>query len=584
MRLFYECWAEESRIALLSDIEYATEMAKAYQEADELYLQVLGAIRSGTDESELIFSAAGKAAYRKTLEFYQANRLAALPAEKDFTLQNLIQSTAQITKGSFLNLSNTHVIGFRSLNGDGTVRYSGFQAQYVKTVDQAIIAMAAGREDFDSVMCKALRDTADSGIRVVDFESGYSRRLDSQLRQNILDGVRDIWQANYDRVGREIGADGVEITAHAGCAPDHLPYQGRQYSYKEFEKLQNSLERPFGMWNCRHRMDPILLGVSRPAYSEKELQELERLSTETIEFDGKKYTRYEATQLQRRLETEMRKSKDRALLAKETGVDLMRRVEQTRLNHLKDKYVDLSRTFQLPYKSERMSVSGFKAVKVLSEKLETKNKILGELGIQNVDLKGISDSVVKDIEKAVTDFIKEYPQLEGFLQTIRIDSAMDAVARAGLRGTVEELEMFLEINPALVSNTLDIEKMIKEEVLANFWTNKNGVCGIIKHEMAHLLEYSQAFIEAGVDISSINPDDLLLKRQALNVIKNREISERIVTQAFANLELTTDKATIVKEVSEYAFENFSETFAEAISDADKKRVSVEIIKLVKGWQ
>lgn len=91
-------------------------------------------------------------------------------------------------------------------------------------------------------------------------------------------------------------------------------------------------------------------------------------STEKIEFEGKEYTRYEATQLQRRIETSVRQSKDRAIIFKASGDDVSRRVEQLRINQLKDKYGLLSKKFGLPYASDRMAVSGFRAVAVNTSK------------------------------------------------------------------------------------------------------------------------------------------------------------------------------------------------------------------------
>ena len=355
------------RIAILRNASVSGQreaVLAGYAEADELYLRVFKAIRVGVSEAEAIFSAADQIAYETALKYYQANELAGLPLKKRQALQNLIQSVAQTTKDSFLNLSNTRMIGFRSLGLDGTVKYISFKEQYIRVVDQAVTSMAIGQEGFDPILRHALLNIADSGVRVVDFESNYSRRLDSQLRQNILDGARDIWQANHDRVGRQFGADGVELSAHAGCAADHLPYQGKQYSHKEFAHLQDSLERQIGFWNCRHIAFPILLGISRPAYSNTELSNLEQLSTNKLEFEGKEYTAYEATQIQRKIETAIRGAKDRAIVATAAGDDLTRRVEQRQINILKDKYVDLSRRFELPVKAERMVVPGFRGVKI----------------------------------------------------------------------------------------------------------------------------------------------------------------------------------------------------------------------------
>ncbi len=146
-------------------------------------------------------------------------------------------------------------------------------------------------------------------------------------------------------------------------ATPYLPYQGRQFSKQEFEEIQESLPRRFEMWNCRHTLFQIILGLSQPFYTEEERQAMIAQSTETRKFDGKTYTAYEATQLQRKIETEIRKRKDRAVLAKAAGDDVSRRVEQLKINQLQNKYLELSKTFKLPLAKDRMTVSGFRPVK-----------------------------------------------------------------------------------------------------------------------------------------------------------------------------------------------------------------------------
>ena len=70
----------------------------------------------------------------------------------------------------------------------------------------------------------------DTGTRAVQYESGHTRRVDTAVRMNVLDAMRRMNQRAMEEVGREFGADGVEIDAHMLCAEDHLPYQGQQFS------------------------------------------------------------------------------------------------------------------------------------------------------------------------------------------------------------------------------------------------------------------------------------------------------------------------------------------------------------------
>lgn len=88
----------------------------------------------------------------------------------------------------------------------------------------------------------------------------------------------------------------------------------------------------------------------------------------TTVFDGKEMTKYEASQVQRALERAIRKQKNRTVIAKEAGDDEMRREAQMKINQMTDKYSDLSKTFGLPTKAERMAVKGYRKVKVLDEK------------------------------------------------------------------------------------------------------------------------------------------------------------------------------------------------------------------------
>jgi hypothetical protein len=169
-------------------------------------------------------------------------------------------------------------------------------------------------------------------------------------------------------MGKEFRADGVEISAHALCAEDHLPYQGLQMSEKEFDRLQTvKLDRPFGLWNCKHTWHPILLGVSPPAYTPEELEAFRRNSREEITIDDVTKTRYEWTQEQRRVETAIRYQKDIAVAAKASGDMVTRRECAASIKALDEYYGRISAAAGLLERPERMAVSGYRAVKPAEE-------------------------------------------------------------------------------------------------------------------------------------------------------------------------------------------------------------------------
>ena len=183
----------------------------------------------------------------------------------------------------------------------------------------------------------------------------------------MLDGVRAINNDILRQLGKEYGADGVEISAHALCAEDHLPYQGMQFSNKDFEELQNNLQRPFGMWNCKHTIFPIILGITQPANDPEELAAYRQYSLERIEVDGTEKTRYQWTQEQRRIETAVRYQKDVAVAATASGDMPLRRSVQANINRLMDLYDQITDKAGVEPEPVRMAVAGFRRVKAVDE-------------------------------------------------------------------------------------------------------------------------------------------------------------------------------------------------------------------------
>lgn len=238
--------------------------------------------------------------------YYKARGMETL---KDYTenaaLKSFVEAAKRTAADGVTNLSSTTMIGFKSGK-----RLLPLREYYIQVIDKAITFAQTGTVDYYTAMRSTVKEMARGGLRRVTFDSGYSRRLDSQVRMNLLDGVRQLNMAMLEQTGKEFGADGVEISAHALCAPDHQRIQGKQYSLSEFERLNRSLERPIGELNCHHFTTPIVMGVSKPVYSASELREINKRSNAKVSYGGKTYTRYEASQRQRQLETAIRYAKD----------------------------------------------------------------------------------------------------------------------------------------------------------------------------------------------------------------------------------------------------------------------------------
>lgn len=296
------------------------------------------------------------AAYNDDLsaELFKARNISANSFRSNSSLLAIVEQAKKSMVDDVVRLSNTTAF---VLNG----KVTDIGKTYNYAVNRAVFETQQGLFDFDTSMRSVVRELVNSGIRTVDFESGYSRRLDSQVRMNLSDGVR-ILNANYrETQGNEFGADGIELSAHAIAAPDHSPYQGKQYSKGEFDRLQSSLERPFFTMNCKHSSFPIILGISKPAYSDRELAEIRQNSDELVKYtlpSGKTVSRprYEATQDQRLQELKLRKLKDMKNQLETLGDDVGVKEYSKRIKEETDKYKKMSSQMGISPKMERARV------------------------------------------------------------------------------------------------------------------------------------------------------------------------------------------------------------------------------------
>jgi hypothetical protein len=232
-----------------------------------------------------------------------------------------------------------------------------------------------------------MKDIGGSGLKTIEYQSGRSMRLDSAVRMNLKSRLRELHNENQKLLGAEFDADGYEISVHSNPAPDHQDAQGHQFSIAEYDRLQSigfakdykgreinmhpdrkttisqGLSfRPISEYNCYHYAFSIILGVSEPEYSDKQLKEIIDSNNKGFEFEGKHYTNYEGTQLQRNLERAIREQKDIQILAKTSGNMELVGDAQQRITQLTHKYKELSKISGLPTKAQRLRVSGYKRV------------------------------------------------------------------------------------------------------------------------------------------------------------------------------------------------------------------------------
>lgn len=304
-------------------------------------------------KSNRVMDGMGESSDEWAKPFFEARGIAQTSVFEDESMGAALKSGKAANARRVASMCRTSVLSL--VAPDGTVRR--VDEAYKAILDSAIRSVVQGDAAYEKAIGRAVRQLSEGGLRVM-YPSGSTRELYAAVSMNVMDGFRLTMQDIRDRQAQRFGADGVEVSAHGMCAEDHLPYQGRQYTRAEFERIQRGLRRPIGRgMNCRHMVTGVVLGVSTDAHAEERRRAMVRESrrkTGVRTAGGHDMTAYEFSQWQRRSETEIRKLRAQARLHERAGLDpgeLERQADAKRRE-----YVELSRRAGVETRLERTRV------------------------------------------------------------------------------------------------------------------------------------------------------------------------------------------------------------------------------------
>ena len=286
--------------------------------------------------------------------------------------KKILEAIVKQTKGELKNISQT--LGFARIV-NGRIVYSDIAKFYQDAVDLALMKVNSGVSDSNTAIKQAVKLLADSGLRTVDYENGWSNRVDVAVRRAVVTGSNQMCQKMTEVTMDELGAEYVETTAHAGARPDHQEWQGQVFKYKgKSDKYPDFIKTTgygtgegLGGYNCRHSFYPFFPGISKRAYSEEHLNNID---PEPFEYDGKTYTYYEALQRQRKLETSIRQKKRELITYNAAGLKDDFNNSSILLNRLKSEYKSFSNAGDLTVRNDLMQV--YKYGQSISQKARVK--------------------------------------------------------------------------------------------------------------------------------------------------------------------------------------------------------------------
>lgn len=292
---------------------------------------------------------------------------------------------------------------------------------YQWALDNAVMQVQSGAINYNQAIKTAVKQLAGSGLKVVDYESGHRDQIDVAARRAVMTGVSQICAKYTEQSAEYLETPYFEVSAHAGARDkpgpspwsSHKDWQGKVYSIRTGD-IYPSVYEVCGLGavdglegaNCRHRRFPWVEGVSERTYTDEQLEHIDDGLGCT--YDGKTYTAYEATQMQRRVEREIRKLKREKAAYKAAGLHEDETAVNIRLRRLNAKYKAFSAEAGLPEQPERMRIYNATPISKSIKSTGNGNSVSpGDpvlVGTVDFSDKTATMKVLSDAEKELADF------------------------------------------------------------------------------------------------------------------------------------------------------------------------------------
>jgi len=275
----------------LNNIQLAQEMGIVYEDIISLVSKY-----SELSESQIkeIFETAGAHAIKTDDLIYKKAGLN--PKGLSTSMLQTLEATAQKTQNNLTNLCLTTA--------------NTGQLQFYEGINKAYMEVSTGVKGYTEAIIDTVKDIAKQGA-YIQYPSGYRLNIEPAVRMNVLTSVNQTAGRLQLMRAEEMGWDLMEISAHSGARPEHAEWQGKivsrsgQKGYLSLDDIGYGEVTGFQGANCRHTWYPYYKGSSL-SYSNKELKDLKN---EYVNYNGQRVSKYDATQIQRRMERQIRRDK-----------------------------------------------------------------------------------------------------------------------------------------------------------------------------------------------------------------------------------------------------------------------------------
>lgn len=488
---------------------------------DEIDSLIQSTLNVSDDEIDRIYDEVVKSGYARDEKLYAGKGKEYIPYAENKQLQQLVKAVKNQTKSEYRNITGS--LGFAVRNADNTLSFTPLADFYQRTLDNGLMQIASGAVDYNNILTKAVKAMTDSGLRTVDYASGWSNRVDVAARRALMTGFNQVVAKVNEDNAEQLGTEYFEVSYHRGARPTHQVWQGRVYRKKELETVCG-LGTVTGLCgaNCYHSYSPFIKGVDKPTYSEEELDRMNEEENTPKEYNGRQYTAYEAQQRQRRLETAMRADRQQIELLTQGGADDDTITgAKAKYFQRQDEYVKFSKAMNLPQQWERITIDGKNA---LGSKLPKKAGSVNKITAESVAKSGKSGIIKEKSKKPITPIT---------------DKAISRIPKVDIEGYTEE-------------QCLKIQKQHKELLKFSKEQNENKeVAFVLKNDVSKMITEPIKGTDEKIDFgSALQGKDLFVMHNhprnssyslndIIEFIKNDSIKTFTIVKNDGNIEVLT---------------------------------------------
>ena len=433
-------------------------------------------------EIERMMEEAGVKTIRQDAIIYKRAGLSPPELAASPVLQTVLIDGIHNTEGLFENITGTTA--------------NTATKQFERALDRAWLQVQSGAFSQEEAIRMAIKDLAKKGVECIVYPSGHVDHMDVAVRRAAVTGANQTALRLQDTLADEMGCDLVEVTAHAGARTgkgiaNHAAWQGKVYS-----RSGNSSKYPplvestgygtgagLGGWNCRHSWFVFFEGISDPAYTQAELDEM---NAKKYTYNGEKLSEYEASQKQRAIERNIRRWKREYKAMEAAGLDPSEAA--AKLSGWQEKQRDFLSQTGLKRQAEREWVEGFGRREAARANASTKNVTKPEIHAKlndkdiyaidqyksarsyriNAGLRGegpLSDAdkaIVQDIDNA----IQKLPVYEGTVyRSLSSDMMIDADSfwERYRPGSIVVESAYTSVSESIYDDGMDIQMVIQSK-------------------------------------------------------------------------------------------------------------------------